>query len=216
MLGPSLLTMNRSGCHGDLLDNHSISYHEKNPDLRGPLCELKESIKRMKKLFKIIPKASIVNSNHDDLPYRKIRTAGVPSPYATDRHKVWGMPKGWTWEGDEYIIKGKNGIPDTHYHHGFRISAADHAEGLGMIHKAGHFHTAFKVEYRFARNSFVCGVNLGCLINRKHPAFEYDRNNKKRPVIGCGMSWGGFPVIVPMVLKRGGKWTRKLPFWLKS
>jgi len=41
-------------------------------------------------------------------------------------------------------------------------------------------------------------------------AMAYNKNNLKRPVIGCAVIIDGIPQLIPMVLNRKGRWVKKL------
>ena len=50
---------------GDLVDNHSISYHEHSPELWSPLKEMEKTDKVLKQWFKAFPKLKLCKGNHD-------------------------------------------------------------------------------------------------------------------------------------------------------
>ena len=41
-------------------------------------------------------------------------------------------------------------------------------------------------------------------------AFEYNKLQKSRPVIGTGVIIDGLPRLIPMVLKQNGRWNKKI------
>ena len=53
-------------------------------------------------------------------------------------------------------------------------------------------------------------MQTGCLINMKSLAFEYNKLQKTRPVIGTAVIINGLPKLIPMVLKSNGRWNRKI------
>ena len=53
---------------GDVVDWASISYHEKMPGFDNPALEYPESSGSSADVVQVIPKATIMTSNHDDLP----------------------------------------------------------------------------------------------------------------------------------------------------
>jgi hypothetical protein len=53
-------------------------------------------------------------------------------------------------------------------------------------------------------------MQVGCLINMKSLAFEYNKLQKSRPVIGTGVIIDGLPILIPMVLDKKGRWNRKI------
>ena len=50
---------------GDLVDNHSISYHEHDPNGWAPLREMEETDKHLARWFKAFPELILVRGNHD-------------------------------------------------------------------------------------------------------------------------------------------------------
>jgi hypothetical protein len=44
----------------------------------------------------------------------------------------------------------------------------------------------------------------------KSLAFEYNKLQKTRPVIGTVVILNGIPKLIPMVLKNNGRWNRKI------
>ena len=66
-------------CLGDVMDNRMLNYHEKNPDLPGPAQEYEEAKAQVAILHKMFPNMDVLIGNHDSLPNRKAKTAGIPS-----------------------------------------------------------------------------------------------------------------------------------------
>lgn len=51
---------------GDEIDAHSLSFHDKDPDLPfSPSSELEKAIEYLQPLYELFPKADILESNHD-------------------------------------------------------------------------------------------------------------------------------------------------------
>ena len=80
----------------------------------------------------------------------------------------------------------------------------------GMCTVQGHYHTSFKIDYWSNPNELLWGMQVGCLINMKSLAFEYNKLQKSRPVIGTGVIIDGLPILIPMVLDKNGRWNRKI------
>ena len=64
---------------GDVLDHHSISFHQKNPELPSAIDEHKQTVKGMKAWKKTFPEAVICIGNHDERVHRLSSAAGIPS-----------------------------------------------------------------------------------------------------------------------------------------
>ena len=51
---------------------------------------------------------------------------------------------------------------------------------------------------------------VGCLIDDKALAFEYNKTTVGRPIIGCGIIIEGQPMLIPMILDKKGRWIKEL------
>lgn len=195
-------------CMGDLIDNHAISYHETNPDLHSPLDELNLAITYMEDLYDLFPKLDILHGNHDKLPIRKSRTAGLPSRYIRNNHEVFGMPKGWKWylEMNLTLPTGKN----LWLRHNLKTSAIEVAKFHNTCFAQGHYHERFECIWEMTTNQDVFGITTGCLVDDKSLAMEYNKVNLRRPQLGCVIIKNGLPKLVPMELDGDNKWTRQL------
>ena len=92
-------------CIGDLVDNHSISYHEHDPELWSPLKEMEETDKKLKKWFKTFPEVYLTRGNHDQLVDRKGKTVGLPKRCFKEYRDMWNLPDGWV-DDFEFIFDG--------------------------------------------------------------------------------------------------------------
>ena len=55
-------------------------------------------------------------------------------------------------------------------------------------------------------------MTVGCLIDPKSPAFNYDKNRiTKRPILGSGVIIEETPALIPMILTKSGRWNKRLP-----
>jgi len=59
------------------VDFHSFNYHEKIPEELNPSGEVAKGRKMLKDWYKTFPSATVCLGNHDWLPYRQARTAGL-------------------------------------------------------------------------------------------------------------------------------------------
>jgi predicted phosphodiesterase len=98
-------------CTGDMLDHHRGSYHESEPEAMGEEEEYYAAKKAVNELQCIFPKMTIVVGNHDEIPRRKLKTAGLPSSMLSDYNTLYGLSKnGWKWV-DEYKFDSKGSLP---------------------------------------------------------------------------------------------------------
>jgi len=193
---------------GDEMDWHSISFHDSHPGLYSPSHELVVAKKFFQELEKIFPKQYIMDSNHGSLVFRKATKHGLPHEIFKSYNNMLGVGKGWTWH-DDLIIKASNG-QNIYFCHGKYKDVLKVAQQYGMCTVQGHYHTSFKIDYWSNPNELLWGMQVGCLINMKSLAFEYNKLQKSRPVIGTGVIIDGLPILIPMVLNNNGRLNRKI------
>lgn len=192
---------------GDLVDFHSMSYHEHDPDLNSPAKELEEINKYVKELYELFPEAYCLFGNHDKLIHRKATTAGLPKEAVRELSDILNAPKGWVWSSDLKLPTVKGNI---YFTHGKTQSINKLAQIMGMSCCQGHFHSKFYVSYYATPNGLYFDANFGCLIDKDHRAFLYGEQCIGKPVLGVGIIKEGRAVPVPMRLAPKGRWLKKL------
>jgi len=194
---------------GDEIDNHSISFHDHDPDLPNPTKELELAIQNIKKLEKVFPKLDLLNSNHGSLLFRRRKFHRLPDYILKDYADILGVnQKNWKWH-DHVIYADKFGR--YYFTHNMNADCLKSAQALnyeGYIQS--HYHSKFELKYFSSPEALRWGMTVGCLIDKDSLAFAYSKVNIKRPVIGCAVIIDGVPQLIPMTLKRGGKWVGKL------
>ena len=165
-------------------------------------------INNFKDLEKLFPKQYVMDSNHGSLVFRKATRYGLPHEVFKSYNHMLGVGKGWTWHED-LILKASNG-QKLYFCHGKYKDVLKVAQQYGMCTIQGHYHTLFKIDYWSNPNELLWGMQVGCLVNMKSLAFEYNKLQKSRPVIGTGVIIDGLPKLIPMVLKDNGRWNRKI------
>ena len=169
---------------GDLVDNHSISYHEHDPDGWSPEFEMKETDKHLKAWFKAFPKLYLCRGNHDALVDRKAKTIGLPKRCFAPYRDIWSLPEGWVDDFefviDDVLYKHGTGMSGRYAH----IMAAERARMSTVI---GHTHSSGGVEYLVSSKDCIFGMNVSCGIDRKKYAFAYGKDFPRKPVLGCGV-----------------------------
>lgn len=184
---------------GDVVDNHSISYHEHDPNGWGPLQEMEETDRHLKKWFKTFPALTVCRGNHDALIDRKAKTAGLPKRAFKDFREVWQLPKGWK---DAFEVE----IDGVLYRHGIGYSGQyAHLQSAFNSRQStviGHLHSIAGVEWIANSKDCIFGMSVGCGIDRKKYAFAYGKDFKKKPILGCGvvLESGKYAQFIPMPL----------------
>ena len=169
---------------GDLVDNHAISYHEKDPDGLSPADEMAKVDSKLKLWFNAFPKVKLCMGNHDNLVGRKCKTYGLPSRVLKPMDELWNFPKGWEY-ADEYEIG------DVLYMHGIGCSGKTphltRAQANRQSTVIGHCHSVAGTQSDATRKDCIFGMCVGCGINRKLREFAYGKPFPKKPIIGCGI-----------------------------
>ena len=193
---------------GDEVDNHGISFHDSDPDLLSAGDELKASQAACAELQGIFPIMDLVHSNHGSLSYRRGKAGGIPRHFLRDYNDVLLVDDGWQWH-DEIILE--SGLTSIIFRHQFSANVLKAAEQMGMSCVQGHYHSKFVIEYTSSPLALNWGMTVGCLIDPEALAFEYNKLQTKRPIIGVGIIDNGMPRLIPMLLGGDGRWTGVVP-----
>lgn len=194
-------------CIGDEVDFHALSYHESNPDLDSAGIELQKAIKALKPIYKLFPQVTVVESNHGSMVLRKALTGGIPMKAIKGYNDVLEAPKGWKWVFDTII---NTALGPIYFCHGKTGTPGRLASQFGMSAIQGHFHERAQITYISTPEKLMFDAHTGCLANDKSLALGYNKINVKRPIVSLIVVLNGIPQIVPMQLKKGGRWTGKL------
>jgi hypothetical protein len=99
---------------------------------------------------------------------------------------------------------------DCYFHHSKGVNAKKNSQAMGMSFVQGHHHESFEIQYWGNPNALLFGMTCGCLVDGKSLALAYNKNNLKRPVIGCSVIIDSKPILIPMVLNKKGRWIGRL------
>lgn len=193
---------------GDEIDFHAISFHEHDPNLDSPSKELEKAIDALRPLYKLFPKAEVLESNHGSLVIRKAITHGLPREVFKSPREILKAPKGWSWHFD-IITKLPDGTP-CYFHHSKGADVKKNSQAMGASFVMGHHHESFEIRYWGNPSALLFGMTVGCLVDPHSLAMAYSKNNLRRPVIGVGMIIDSKPILIPMKLNRKGRWVGKL------
>jgi len=187
---------------GDIVNNGQIGYHEMEPDLKSPMDEYKLALIEMKKWYKAYPKLKLCWGNHDLLPQRKGKTAGLSSNYLKAFRDAWGLPRGWQ-DGFKFTID------DVVYDHGSGRSGKHAAINFAVANRSstvmGHLHSNFGVAYNASHKDCIFGLAAGCGVDNNayeaSIAFGYGRTYTAKPIVGCAVIESGEnPINIRMKL----------------
>lgn len=194
-------------CIGDEIDAHAMNYHEHNPDLPSAGAELAMAIEHLKPIYKLFPECTVVESNHGSMVLRRALTAGIPTRAIKSYNDVLDAPKGWKWVFDT-IINTPTG--PVYFCHGKTATPGRLASQYGMSAVQGHFHEKADITYISTPEKLMFDAHTGCLADDKSLALGYNKVNPKRPIVSILVIVNGVPQLIPMVLKKGGRWVGKL------
>lgn len=193
-------------CLGDELDQHSLSFHDSDPDLPNAGDEIRRALPVIKEVFELFPIMDIIESNHGSLVWRKAKTNGIPKHYIKTYNDVLGVDEGWKWSFD-LTLTLPNG-QKCYVHHGKSSDVVKLGQQMGMHAVQGHYHNTFKVDYWGNPTGLYFGMQCGCLVDDSSLAFSYNNVNIQRPVIGTGLIIDGVPILEAMILDKNGDWIR--------
>lgn len=194
-------------CIGDEVDFHDASFHDSDPDLDSAGVELEKAIKGLKPIYKLFPKVTVVESNHGSMVLRKALVGKIPRKAIKSYNEVLDAPKGWNWVFDTII---KTPMGPVYFCHGKSATPGRLASQYGMSTVEGHYHEKAQITYISTPEKLMFGAHTGCLADDKSLALGYNKINVKRPIVSVLIIENGIPHIIPMVLKKGGRWTRHL------
>lgn len=171
-------------CLGDAVDNHTISVHATSPDAMGTLTEYKKALDILSKYYKVFPYVKYCIGNHCSRIIKKAAVNGIPSEFLKSFRDLYNVPK--TWD-----IADKHIINNVLYTHGTQFASRNAITSVTSItHKStvlGHSHTQGGVFYTNSGFDELFCMYCGCLLNESSYAFNYAKDNKYKPVLGCGI-----------------------------
>ncbi|ALP47744.1 hypothetical protein Ahp1_25 [Aeromonas phage Ahp1] len=191
---------------GDEVDNHAISFHDSDPDLKSAGDELEAAKEWLGEFVKVFPEVLVCDSNHGSLVYRKAKAHGLPAAMIRRYRDILfpqGGGEGWSW-GEAWNINTVLGtVRFVHQASGDAVSHAAH-ENVNLV--AGHEHGKFGVNWAASSAKLYFGAYTGCLIDRKSLAFAYGKLALKKPILGAMVITDGCPQHIPMLLDADGRW----------
>jgi hypothetical protein len=193
---------------GDEADNHAISFHQSDPSLFSATKELIETQKFLRKLEGIFPEMLIVKSNHGSLIHRRVVAAGLPAGVIKSYNDIYGVGDGWQWKFD-FTLTMSNRQP-VYFVHMKSANAMQVSKNMGMNIVQGHYHSKASIHYWANPRNLFWGMQLGCLFDIKSMAYAYNKAQKDRPILTAGIIIDGQPKLLPMVLKKNGRWNGRV------
>lgn len=192
---------------GDIVDNHSSSYHEIEYGTMSAREEYLKARRFCQQMSEIFPEMTITLGNHCRMSYRKARTAGIPEEHLKSYNDMYGV--NWEWVDKDYFRV------DEYSHclmvHSMSKSTLANAKTHSHCTVQGHHHSTYGIEYFADTEHLRWSMTVGCLIDHNSPAFNYAKwNTNNKPIIGIGGIIENRPCLIPMQLTKSGRWNCKL------
>lgn len=189
---------------GDEADFNSLNFHQLSPDMKSASDELIEIQHYMGELEHIFPNMDILESNHGMLPKRRASAGGLPSAMLKSYNEIMDVGPGWRWHRS-LDVKLPNG-KWCHFAHNYESNALNVSKNLSRCFVQGHHHSKLELAFWSNGSSQLWGATIGCLIDDNSPAFNYNKTQSKRPLLGSMIIKNGCPILIEMILNRAGKW----------
>lgn len=177
---------------GDLADFHYTSYHPIEPGAYGCDTEYEKMLHELKKWQQAFPVAKITYGNHDLYPIKKAKLNGMSVQMLKTWNQLFDAPKTWVFN-EKFIIN------NVLYKHG-KQDAMKHMLLSRMSLVQGHLHSQQYVQWSQSEINRLFAMQVGCGIDDKVYAFNYNKEMAKRPILGCGvvLNKGTLPIAIPM------------------
>jgi hypothetical protein len=192
---------------GDEVDFHGVSprfFHD--PDGRSPGDELALAVDSLRKWYDLFKREELVRvctSNHTGRIFKKAFAAGIPKKFLRKVNEFLEAPASWEWR-DTWEVDG------IRYEHGDAGGGMSAARSLAISNRQstviGHHHSHGGVSYIANDGECIFGLNTGCLIDRHAYVFDYGKQAKFKPTLGCGVVICGVPSFVPMIVDKKERW----------
>lgn len=191
---------------GDLFDHYSYSRFVKKPLALNPKQEKEMAKERISRYCEAFPRADVVLGNHDTRYIERAEEFGIDSEIVKGFKDIYGLPKGWNIfdEYENLLI-----VDDVLYIHGSAYNGQYGAKQAALNEQMsvvmGHGHSFAGVWPIANKRKLMFGMNVGCGIDIGAYAFAYNKKDKFRPLLGCGIVFNsGYAIWVPM----GGEYFR--------
>lgn len=178
---------------GDVIDHHSISFHQRHPEEDAAVAEYWRAMEALKVWKAAFPVAQVCIGNHDERVQRVGASAGIPAMYLKSYAELYGTPN-WDW-GYEHVID------NVCYTHGTGSRSNAGCPAFGKATKRmqsvvmGHIHSNASISYTTGENGSVFGLNVGCGVDRNHRMMQYAANYDSKPVNSAGVVINGKPYL---------------------
>jgi predicted phosphodiesterase len=179
---------------GDVVDIHYSSFHDSEIDAMNADEEFQTAQKSLRKLQEIFPLMHITLGNHDAIPKRKQKSAGL-SKYWLKSYAEATKTYGWDWGIDIKMEK-----PKVYFCHGLGGKANRHKVALqsGYSVVQGHHHSDSFIELfgRLTGDKYGFAAQIGAIMDNDSYAARYGKAGVKKGVL---IIKNGKPILEPFI-----------------
>ena len=188
-------------CVGDEVDQYFGSLYKKDVDGNHTANqEIAATKKILREWYCKFPKMKLAISNHGQRWAKKAFDAEIPSQMLRSYQEVLDAPTDWKWR-DYWDIRAEKRLIRMIHGMGyggmyaFRHAALD--QGKCVVF--GHLHANAGISHIVTASQKIWGMNTGCLIDVEAYAFNYGKDNRFKPWLGCGVVVDGglTPHLIP-------------------
>lgn len=170
---------------GDSVDLSTLSRHISEADAYGVKDELEMAKENLRDYYDVFPYMKCCLGNHPQRLIQRASDSGIPAVCIKSLEELFDIPK--TWEiGETWTLNGVLFTHGTQFNSRNILTTVSSYTDKSIC--VGHQHSLLGVVYNrnlFNKESFALAV--GCGIDESKYAFRYGKNNKMKPVLGCGI-----------------------------
>ncbi len=192
-------------CMGDEIDSYHGGRWPKDPNgqfsATGEIASVKMKVQEWANVF---PEMKVCISNHGLRWVRKATAAEIPAEVLRSYQEIFATPEKWKYQMEWRFTQPDLKVPFKCIHgmgYSGRAGHRNAAIDSGISTAIGHLASYGGVDFM----SFMGGVklwamNTGCLIDTEAYAFEYGKEHRVQPTLGCGVIFdkGAMPVFHPL------------------
>ena len=188
---------------GDLVDWHSLSFHQRSTGAPSAMDEYKKAKRQVSRIYNLFPRADWLLGNHDSLTMRQAQTVGIPVELMLDQKVIWEVPR-WTVH-PRYASIEIDGVLYTHGEvgKGGQFASVKQSRDNFQSTVCGHFHAESGVWWSANTSNLVFAMSVGTGIDHSKVIFEYGQKFSRKPIVSAGVVVGGKEAyIIPMPIRK--------------
>ena len=178
---------------GDLVDLHSISRHDADPDLPNITIEVERAAEGVVRLAKMIPantRVFLCLGNHDTRIEKRATLNGIPRRFLRNLKDILRIPTSWNVDF-EHTMSGITFL------HGKSPVMGKTTMAYGNCTVQGHFHSKLGVQYHQSSKRMLWSAFSGGATDDRSLAMAYGKNTLEKSAYGFIRITDGIPAIFP-------------------